>query len=362
MGWLSGWAKRVKLTIDQADIDADLANFPIFLYLSTSSGYNAKDISFIFDELTADANRKKIAVTTSDGTTECKVEIEKWDDANEKALLWVKAPSITDVGNTDLYLYYDSTHADNDANVGDPESAPAMAVWDANFRMVHHMRDYNTSNIHDSTTNNVDGAKRAAGEPAVTTSGKIDDAQSFDGTNDHILSGIVDLKWRPSLEIWIKTSTDGRYVLDYNSGTGTYGWECMIISHKLEFHYLAADGTAIVALASLATVDDGNWHHICITDDATTLRLYIDGALDNSVATATPVWTTNMYVLWATYKITDNNYEFLGIQDEIRNSDTVRTASWIKATYEAGRDHLLDWGSEETSGPITGWRKLKYSA
>lgn len=142
MGWLSGWGrKRVKLTIDADDIDADLTDFPILVYISASSGINAEDMSCVFDELISDANRKKIAVTTGDGVTECKVEIEKWDDANEKAWLWVKVPTIDDANNTDLYLYYDRNHADNDANVGDPESTPAMAVWDTNFLLVQHMED-----------------------------------------------------------------------------------------------------------------------------------------------------------------------------------------------------------------------------
>jgi len=69
-GWLSGWDKRVKLTIDQNDIDAALSDFPILVYLSTSSGRNSDDVSFVFDELASDDNRKKIAVTKSDETTE----------------------------------------------------------------------------------------------------------------------------------------------------------------------------------------------------------------------------------------------------------------------------------------------------
>lgn len=49
----------------------------MLLYISASSEYNNDDISCVFDELQSDANRKKIAVTKSDGETECKVEIEK---------------------------------------------------------------------------------------------------------------------------------------------------------------------------------------------------------------------------------------------------------------------------------------------
>lgn len=59
--WLSGWDKRVKLTADSGDIDANLSDFPVLVYLSTSSGRGPDDVSFVFDEV--GANSKKIAVT-----------------------------------------------------------------------------------------------------------------------------------------------------------------------------------------------------------------------------------------------------------------------------------------------------------
>ncbi|MFQ5867830.1 MAG: DUF2341 domain-containing protein, partial [bacterium] len=138
-GWLSGWGKRVKITTDNTDIDSALSNFPVLIYLSSASGRDSPkdDVTFVFDEV--GSNSKKIAVTTSDGTTQCYVEIEKWDSVSEKAWLWVKVPSISSTADTDLYLYYDNTQADNTAYVGDKESTPAMDVWSNNFGGVWHL-------------------------------------------------------------------------------------------------------------------------------------------------------------------------------------------------------------------------------
>lgn len=138
---LIGWYKRVKLTIDHNDIDSALSDFPILIHLGTSVGRNSDDVSCVFDELLSDDNRKKIAVTLGDGTTECYVEIEKWDDASEEAWLWVKVPDISADVDTELYLYYSRTHADNDAYVGDPGSTPAKNVWDSHFKGVWHLND-----------------------------------------------------------------------------------------------------------------------------------------------------------------------------------------------------------------------------
>ena len=139
MAWLAGWDQRIQLTIDKDDIDGVLTDFPVLVYLSTSSGISNADVSCVFDELTADANRKKIAITKSDGDTELYVEIERWDDSSEKAWLWVKVDSVASGADTILYLYYDVDHADNDSYVGDPQDAVVHNVWDANFLNVQHM-------------------------------------------------------------------------------------------------------------------------------------------------------------------------------------------------------------------------------
>ena len=105
--------------------------------LGAACGTNAQDLTGVFDKL--GSSSKKIAVTQSDGITECYVEIELWDDANEIAILHVKVPSVSSSVATVLYLYYDAAHADNDTYVGDTGEAAAQSVWDSNFVGVWHM-------------------------------------------------------------------------------------------------------------------------------------------------------------------------------------------------------------------------------
>ena len=139
MAWLSGWDKRIKLTIDQTKIDTqDLTWFPVTVFLSPTHG------DCVFDELAADANRFKIAFTKADGETQLYGEIEKWDDANESAVIHVSRDGwvISNTVNTDFYMYYDKDHADNTTYIGDINSTPGAAVWDGNFKAVYHMNDY----------------------------------------------------------------------------------------------------------------------------------------------------------------------------------------------------------------------------
>ena len=343
---LAGWAKRVKLIIDQNDIDAALSNFPILVYLSTSSGRNGDDVSYIFDELTSDGNRKKIAVTTSDEETECYVEIEKWDDANEQAWLWVKVPSVASDADTELYLYYDSTHADNDTYVGDPSDAVVHNVWDSNFKLVSHMRDgADTSHIYDSTSNDNDGTKRDAAEPAITTSGKISDAQDFDGANDYIglaqnfMATPTDL----TMEVWFKTAMAGAGVL-----VDVEGAYVMIVGWKTVGKIAAiADGSSANYVESGVVNDDG-WHHAVLVNDGNLSTLYIDGgSVDTAAETLYDIDTlARVSAIGAIWGASGN--WFNGLLDEVRISSTDRGAAWIKASYESERDDLLDFGSEES--------------
>jgi len=68
---LADWGNDpITIEIDNSNIDSSLPNFPVLLYLSSSSGISDADVTAIFDDLGSDANRKKIAVTSSDGATQ----------------------------------------------------------------------------------------------------------------------------------------------------------------------------------------------------------------------------------------------------------------------------------------------------
>jgi len=333
--WLSGWKRRIKLTIDSEDIDAALSDFPIMVYISASSGINSDDVSCVFDELASDANRKKIAITTDDGTTQCYVEIEKWDDANEQAWLWVKVPNITLGADTELYLYYDADHADNDTYVGDTNSTPAEAVWDENFVAVYHMADgADTSHIYDSTGNNNDGTKKGANEPVETT-GQIGQAQSFDGSDDYINCGDIDVVGGITLELHVYRAVDDyRYLLSkraaYNLGQHTSG------------RFLWLDALTTLDYSPVGAFPTLSWNTIAGTISDTALILY-SGGLPIGAGMAT--LDVSDYILYIGYWWGGGRWQ--GIIDEVRISNIARPAEWIKATNESLTDDLLNFGSEE---------------
>jgi len=359
MAWLGTWAKRIELTIADTNVDSDLSNFPVLVYLSAASGQGDVDVSCVFDELASDANRKKIAVTTSNGTTQCYVEIERWDNANEKAWLWVKVPSILASGGATLYLYYDSSQDDNTTYVGDTTDAAAQSVWDSDFVAVYHMaQDPNGDGagaIKDSTSNGYHGTPSGSMTTADLVDGLIGKGIEFDGTDDcvdigdtDLLDGVTGATW----EVVAKTTTGevdrvlvSRWATDVQfrlwMDEGNDKWQAIAYTDN---------ATQLIVQPGLIAPDD-DWQYIAAIFDDTDLYLYVDlgdGGSDTDVGAADGLKTSagGSIIIGAT-QTPDKHFD--NIICEIRISKTARSAAWIKATYYSNTDAIVTFGEEETA-------------
>lgn len=354
MGWLAGWRYRREITIDHTLIDGALVNFPILLYLGTSSGTGSTDVSAIFTEL--GANNLKIAVTTDDGETECYVEIETWDNGNNKAWLWIKVPAISNSVDTVLYLYYDSTHDDNTDYVGIITSVPGKAVWDGDFVIVMHLKEAGSGvadEFKDSTSNGHHGSILIGTPDQID--GKISKGQNFVDTNKDTIQipdhADFDLAEKITIECWLnldsnddntrgmatrmESSSGDAWTLTKrkNAEGNTFGW------------YL--NGGAGGALSSEA-IPTEEWHHWMMTYDknagSNQAKLYKDGELDGQAAYSADISVNNQPIVLGRWKSNFDGYYLDGSIDEFRMSKIVRTPEWAKATFYSGNDGLVAYG------------------
>ena len=345
MSWLAGWEYRIKLTISHANVDSDLTWFPILVKISTSSGLGSTDISRVFDEL--GTNSLKIAVTQSDGYTEQYVEIEKWDSVGEEAILWVSKTGWVIAGDSDtvMYLYYDSTHANNSTYVGVTNSAVSENVWDANFMAIYHMADgVDTSHIYDSTGNDRDGTKKDADEPNEVT-GQIGDAQDFDG-NDDLMTATNYALPQQTIEALFKIDATPVGSLD------------AIVSRTKEFLYVQTTGklgsgfyvSGHRTLVGTTAVDDAAYHYGVFTYDGTNGKLYTDdGAAEDTINDAGSLHNYNTN--WIVGAREGPAYFFPGLIDEVRISNIGRSEAWVKATKKSLWDDLVTYSIEQTISP-----------
>lgn len=130
------------------------------------------------------------------------------------------------------------------------------------------------------------GARRQPGPLKIGLDRVPSYAVQFDGIDDHITSNLTGLSTASgSLEIWFKTSAGVVQALIGNNNLTTHRDGVAL--------YLNAAGRPVMEVASAAAVttltgttplNDNAWHHVVGTFDGTTLRLYVDGIFDASVA------------------------------------------------------------------------------
>lgn len=358
MSWLGDWKKRRPIDIDHSVIDAQLSGFAALIHLSASAGKNSDDVTGVFDELESDANRKKIAVTLADGLTQCYVEIEEWDHANEKAWLWVKVPTVSADTDTRLYLYYDKNQADNTTYVGDKASTPGQSVWDGDFNAVWHMDADGGTTIEDSTSNNIDGTKTASGEPAEID-GKIGKAQSFDGSNDKVDIGDdrfeSDEQGTIELLVYFPNATDDYTAFSTSRSPGTADMLRIRITsdYNLAIQHMISGGLNLVGTTSHPGT---GWHYLVLTSSGTAWELWIDGVKQSLTVidgSNTGDWFADLTAA-ITHLGRIGGLEYGGSYysedcyiDEVRISKVKRSDAWIKATFYSGDDNLVTFMAEE---------------
>jgi hypothetical protein len=345
-GWYdSGWTYRKKITLNAANVTANLSDFPALISITDS-------------DLASHARSDgwDILFTAGDETTRLQHEIESYNATTQNLVAWVKIPSLSSSANTDIYMYYGNSGVTG-------SSANATGVWDTNFKMVQHMEEASggTNKITDSTSNSNNGTDYNS--PVLGASGKIGKAITFDGTNDYIQvadSNSLDIASSITLEAWINPS-----LLDTNHR------RIMIKQHSawLEPYYMYSlwvykEGTdpnnnlglgisngAARAYSWNGTLATSAWQYVTGTFNGTQLKWYINGTLVTTKNTA-PVATigTNNQPLIIGDAPGGANLKFAGGIDEIRISSTARSADWIKTSYnnQSNPAAFLALGTEET--------------
>ncbi len=123
-------------------------------------------------------------------------------------------------------------------------------------------------------------------------------ALNFDGVDDYV--SVTRLSMGDagrSIQAWIKTtSTDsvsaypGSAALSIiGDNTNTVGTGFGITGGKLKYLHLDSDFSTWHSVIGVTSVNDGNWHHVTVTHDASNgiVKLYVDGVLD---ATASNIY------------------------------------------------------------------------
>ena len=185
--------------------------------------------------------------------------------------------------------------------------------------------------------------------------GKSNTGLSFDGVNDYVsIADAASLKFGSSdfaLEAWVKTSSSAnQIIIDKQKETANFNFYGIRI-YNSKIWAAASDcgtggcgfGTTRWPLVGNKTLTDGVWHHVAFTREGASLKVYVDGILDNS--TSQGPWntdSTSQFMIGA-YNPSNPQQFFNGTIDEFAAYNKSLSASEVLAHYNAGKAKFTDW-------------------
>ena len=134
-----------------------------------------------------------------------------------------------------------------------------------------------------------------AASTAVPSDGAI--AATFDGVNDYVAipnEANFDLTGAITVACWIKVDV---FDADFQAivTKGDSAWR-LAREGNTNFVQFACTGLTTLKVVSVTSVNDGQWHHVAGVYTGSQLQIYIDGQLNNSVASSGAI-TTNAYAV-----------------------------------------------------------------
>lgn len=324
-GWYnSSWLYRKTITIDYTKVGATGAphtNFPVLINI-TDADISSKARADGFD----------ILFTSSDGTTKLNHERERYTSGTGNLVTWVQVPSLSSIAATDIYLYYGNSSSSDQQN--------AAGVWDSNFKGVWHLKESGngTAGEFKDGTSNVNNGQGGGGTPSQvptqTSSGKVDYANTFDGTSDYInIPYAVSLAITGDITVgaWVNlTSTASSWCyLGYHSSKYEFGF---YNDAKPRFKPRNNSGTYFEVAASTA-ITTGSWHYIVGVLNGANVILYVDGALVTSRSDFTGSLAEGGTSKNLVFGGTSTGKWLTGTIDEFHVSSSARSTGWIVTEY-----------------------------
>ena len=322
--WDSSYAKRLKLTFNNASQTENLNNFPVLVKLN-SSRVNYADIK--------DAG-EDIRFVDSNGITNLDYEIETWNESGD-SIIWVKVPRIDANSSSDhIWMYYGNTSASDAQNPG--------GVWNGIYSAVWHFN----STIDDSSNNNIN----------LIENNTTDQAGVFAGAKG-FSAGSSSYMYSQTASDFDFGANDSYFFSGWVKSTAAQSANAIMLHRRSAFEW-AISGTSIKEITStnwVSRVDSrtgifpvGTWQHLVMSfdNDADTAKMYIDGKLiyERAVTASNMSSATGDFVI-GSYNLKNSYFTNMDL-DELRFSKTKPNKNWIQAQYLSQTDNFITYTNQ----------------
>ncbi|PIS42206.1 MAG: hypothetical protein COT24_04665, partial [Candidatus Kerfeldbacteria bacterium CG08_land_8_20_14_0_20_40_16] len=343
--WNSSWMYRQKLTFTQdSGQSGALSNMPILVIRDSS------DTRF-WNHVRDDGY--DVRFLDGNDSTELQFHFEEFNSTTDDMTAWVEVPEVAAYLTTDfIYLYYGNSSASTD-----PQNAAGTYDTDSYFGAVWHMTEINAI---DSTGNGNTGTQ--TGDPVVT-GGKIGDGVDFTPT-DYISVGVgatIDLSDKDvfTIELWAWHDSVAADKINFVQMQTANSWNVVlgiydndIAGNNYRFITRDDDGTARDTISG-AVPPTGEWHYYVGTynNGASDYKaLYYDGTeAANTTTGINNLRPSAASTLIGTGETTPFG-PFDGKMDEVRMSNTPRSAQWVKAQYLSMTNAFISYDTEQGYG------------
>lgn len=261
--WNSDWPYRKSIILDTTPAGADIAsstlNVPVLLRLHTGNFSYFADIK---------AGGADLRFMSGDDKTPIKYHIEKFDQINEMALIWLQLPQLQGVTNTQhILMYYgnaDAVAANTPRGSGDSElllsyqfGGPAKAEDASAYSIQPAVKELTVN----PASLVADGARLEGGRLVIPANPAVQ------------LTGPAGF----TLSAWVKPDQLDQTGLLLRLDDEQAGHVSVVLSGallKLEstFNAVASEATAT------SPISLGGWHQLVLVGDQSGLTLYLDAA------------------------------------------------------------------------------------
>jgi len=198
----------------------------------------------------------------------------------------------------------------------------------------------------------------ALSQDQVTQLGAEGYAFNFDGLDDYLETPQINLGSTNTFSFWINTTTttQGAIFGDPN-GYSNYALFSQPSLNRTAFRLGNNDSGYYQIEVSSGLLNDGNWHHHCLTRDGVTINYYLDGILQtnvtNNTLNASAGTNTTIENIFA---LSDGTFKYGGKLSNVALWTTELTSTQVSTLYNNGKP-----GDISSLNP-TGWWKLDDTA
>lgn len=332
------------ITISSANVSTvngtDLQNFPVLI---STTNISLSTITASGGHVANSTGYDLVFSTKSDCSYLLNWDTETYNATTGNLIAWVKVPLLdtTTITAATLYMCYGNSGVTT-------YQGNSTGTWDSNFAGVWHLPNGTTLTANDSTSNGNNGT--LTNTPTATT-GQIDGGMhTVAGSSQYAslaTAASLNITGDITLECWIKTATNASIMFGGYQNISFTGYALAIgegVSGKISFWSNGFGWTN----GTTATVDDNNWHLIVVSLSGSTAHFYLDGSSDGTAASGAPGSYSGLRMIGGSEAGTGY---YTGDTDEVRVSNTSRSADWIKTEYnnQSSPSTFISVGSEVTT-------------